>query len=381
METLNIDPTPSKTKELPPGVKKMKDLIEKGKRGELRLSFPVLQINITNKCNLNCVWCWYREDETFSEGHLSLEDFNRFLDVNLTEDANKYDVVNLTSGGEIFMNRKIYEIMSNVKEKAPGKLIWIATNATFTPINEKNKKCYQMVDIMNISIDGATKETFEYIRTPAKFEKVIKNISDLVEVCKETSIELAMTVSQINVREVNELIELAAELKVPSVWVGPAVITNKNLLEKLGGQNIHEMPHEEIDQIFATAKKTAEEKNVRFNHTDLEILKEKDAPKGKYCNCLYPWKTGPFAYDTYIIPCCLMVQEKDMRDKLKARYDFGDPKEKSAMDIYNSEAYWQFREDLLNGDADDFCGKCIYYRFSEDVELDKDLRVEKGSID
>src|SRR5262249_8519677 len=76
--------------------------------------------------------------------------------------------------------------------------------------------------------------------------------------------------------------------------------------------------------------------------------------------CQYPWTNAPgiIKHDDHmgVIPCCYMPQE--LWNHAESRYRFGDVCGRSMTEIYNSSAYWQFREDLALGKTQDLCGNC-----------------------
>lgn len=353
---------------------KLLEMINQGKSGSLKLSFPALQINVTNKCNLRCVWCYYREDESFANGNLSLDIFKKIIDKNRNS-SSSFDVINLTSGGEVFMNKDFYEMASYVKDNYPEKRIWIASNATFSPDNEKIKATYKMLGIINVSIDGATKETFEQIRKPAIFEDVIKNLKKITQIAAGAKIELAMTVSQKNIHEIVDLVRLAHSVGgIESIWIGPAVILNSDMKERIGKEHAFTLSDAEFESIFQEAEGVARELNITLNHADLDIFKNDNQETGSLCSCMYPWLYGPICLEDHVMPCCTMNQDADRRNKIKKRYDFGNPQEISIDEMFNNQSYWNFREDLLLGKTRDLCEGCIYYKFHNNINM-SEIRV------
>ncbi len=58
-----------------------------------------------------------------------------------------------------------------------------------------------------------------------------------------------------------------------------------------------------------------------------------------------------------VLPCCYM-SKGDAR-KISARYGLGFEKPRGTVDVYNSDGYWQMRQDLAEGKLDEFCGGCM----------------------
>lgn len=345
-------------------------IIEDGIAGNRELFYEALPLNITNVCNLDCIWCFWREDESFANGNLDFDKFKKILDLN-TDQFENWDTINLCSGGEVFKNQDLLKMLEYVKEKFPSKRRWIVTNATY-PVTGWYEKCYKLLDRITISIDGASAEVYEKIRTPAKFKPFLRNLKNIVNINENIEIQLAMTVSTLNIHEMVDVVKLGAELKhVNLVWVQPAVITNENLIKKIGDININKMPREEIDFHFAKARKEAEKHGILFGHADMDTFY---GVEGKNVNgCLAPWTRGPFTITDYVMPCSFMDVSKENRKIIEEKYNLGNPQEKSLEDIYNSEGFWKFRKDLLEGKTKELCGDCMY----KNAFRKEDIRFKK----
>jgi hypothetical protein len=77
--------------------------------------------------------------------------------------------------------------------------------------------------------------------------------------------------------------------------------------------------------------------------------------------CQYFW-TKPFQYVRdggrfQVLPCCYML--KSDAAAIARRYGFDFARPKAVTDVYNSEGYWQMRQDLAEGKLDEFCGGCL----------------------
>lgn len=348
------------------------DVIQKGMNGEVRLFFEAFPLNITNSCNLNCIWCFWREDESFSEGNLSLGDFKKIMHLNAGLNAH-FDTINLCSGGEVFKNRDLLEMLRYIKHHFKNKRLWFVTNATYAPTGQA-KECYEMLDRITISLDGASKEVYEAIRRPAKFESILRNIRSIVDLCKNADVQIAMTVSQINIHEMKDVVKLASELNhVDFVWVQPAVITNEKIISRIGEQNITKMPKEQVVHHIELAKKVSKELQMPFYTANIETMFENQ--RDNEYGCLSPWTRGPFSLDTYVMPCSFMDISQKNRETIKKRYNLASPQEKSLEEIYNSEGFWSFRQDLLRGKAKDLCGDCMY----ANAFVKNDIRFLKSS--
>lgn len=129
------------------------------------------EIEINNTCNLNCVMC---------NPHLS-ERPKINMDLALFEKTVKYlkqmrsPRTALHTIGEPLLNPNLinyFEILRKHNVK-----ILLSTNGLI--LDKKLDAIFEYADIIDairFSIDGATKETYEKIRTPGKFDKLIMNL-------------------------------------------------------------------------------------------------------------------------------------------------------------------------------------------------------------
>src|SRR3989338_3463854 len=193
--------------------------------GRKAYSLPYrLQIENGNICNLRCTMCALNVMKR-KKGMLTLEKYKEIFN------TIKPAYVNLTGYSEMVLNSDIYEIIKYSKSK--GAFTKIDSNATLTT-EEKAKKIIESgLDLLSVSVDGATKETYEKIRVPAKFEVVINNLRNLVKIRNEVKGKLQIHmafVSQVgNIHELPLIIKLADEIGVDQI--NSAFVTEYDIKE------------------------------------------------------------------------------------------------------------------------------------------------------
>ena len=133
-----------------------------------------LNIEVTTKCNLNCIMCM-REVLQEETGNMPLETYRALLPA-----FSQIETVNLIGIGEPLMNEDIIEMIRLGKEHLPPNGTFsLTTNAAL--INEELAE--QLVtagtDDIVISFDGATPETFNSIRKGTTMDEVLRGIDSL----------------------------------------------------------------------------------------------------------------------------------------------------------------------------------------------------------
>jgi MoaA/NifB/PqqE/SkfB family radical SAM enzyme len=170
---------------LKPGIKILLDDNENG----LHLSSPTrlakLYIEPTNRCNLDCRTCirnvW---DESF--GMMSDAVFDRII--RGLKAFSPPPTVFFGGFGEPLLHPKIIEMVTRAKEM--GARVELITNGTLLTQDLSYKLLWSGLDLLWVSLDGATPESYADIRLGAELTRVIENISGFN---KATYAEGAMT--------------------------------------------------------------------------------------------------------------------------------------------------------------------------------------------
>ena len=157
----------------------------------------------TYKCNLSCRHC-----RGMKEGEISTERAIALLD----EIARLKPGWLIIEGGEPLLRKDIREILSIASQKHVE--VHLITNGMLLDDNWISTLISMGISVM-ISIDGATKNTYESIRQGANFEMAIK----AVDRCVRGGILEAInfTVMRKNFREIPEILKLAASIGVKRV--------------------------------------------------------------------------------------------------------------------------------------------------------------------
>lgn len=183
------------------------------------------RLEITTRCNLNCMHCGAAEYRTSREWTTeeALESFNDMISCGVTSFG--------FLGGEPFIRADILELLSYLDQRGIRSLI--TTNGLL--LDEETIDFLADLKFLNgisFSIDGASRDVYETIRGKNTYEKMITNVQRLVAKKKEKkspfSIGLTCVVNRLNAFESEALVELADENDLESVgfmsivWSGNA---------------------------------------------------------------------------------------------------------------------------------------------------------------
>jgi len=175
------------------------------------------QWHITERCNLRCIHCYQEGYNIRSEFSLAqLEEIADRIILTLRK-WRKRGRIALT-GGEPFLKKELFPVIEYLEQ---SKYIWrigILTNGIL--INEKiadRLTTFQKLYYVQISLDGASQETNDFIRWKGSYEKVMNSLKILRE--KGINTRLMFTVHKRNYQEVPALIDLAIKEKIDTLTI------------------------------------------------------------------------------------------------------------------------------------------------------------------
>ncbi|CAB1085674.1 Butyryl-CoA dehydrogenase (EC [Olavius algarvensis Delta 1 endosymbiont] len=155
---------------------------------------PEVCIETTSRCNARCTMC-PRENMRRPKAAMDIELFKKIVDqcVEL-----KIKCIKLHNYGEPLLSPLIDRYISYIGEKSGGSIkILLVTNGILLDDRWANFLIDQGVYQVNISIDGATKETYEQIRKNCNFEQVVKNTYNMIQRKKERKTKLPKIIVEI----------------------------------------------------------------------------------------------------------------------------------------------------------------------------------------
>jgi MoaA/NifB/PqqE/SkfB family radical SAM enzyme len=289
---------------------------------------------------------------------MTYEGFRRIID-----QMPDLDRVIMHGMGEPLLNRDIYRMVEYASKERKLTTI-MSTNGTL--LNEANarKLIANGLRVLSISVDGATKETYERIRVGANFDRVVRNIRRLIELKKEMNSKtpwtyMSMVCMKDNIHEFLKLIELGKDLGVAAVQ--PQYMhfwgKDKETVVRVKGVNIKDEIHAKqnlFDNIpkdeMAEIRRMVNEKAAEVGIPLLRPFFEWET--GDRTVCRVPWVDTYITADGYAIPC--PIQGTDPRIE-----NFGNLFEKSFDEIWNGDLIKNFRRRLVSGNPSAICRDCV----------------------
>lgn len=268
--------------------------------------FPLhVDIESTNACNLRCVMC-PRNFMTEKIGFIDFSLYKKIVDEGCEQ---KLPSIKLNYRGEPLMHPRIVDLVKYAKDKGIME-VQFNTNGLLLTEEKADALINAGLDRIIFSFDGATKETYEKIRTGSNYETVINNIKKFVELRnnlgnKKPYVRVQFVRMEQNKHEVDQFI---------SMW--------KDIANRLS--------------VHAFKSPEGENKN-------LESLNHFPCPR--------IWQRIMVYWDGEVVMCC---------GDWKRSYRLGNAKESTIYEIWHSEKYNKVRDFHKNGkfDAIEVCAKC-----------------------
>ena len=144
--------------------------------GTERLTLEWLNLEFASICNLRCKWCSL--DHSKPKDFMSRELLGKVLDEVVSDPGIELDRIELHNAGETLLHPDIpgmFEEIAARKENLPT--INLLTNAG--ALNDKKIRTILdsgAIDVVRFSVDGGTRESFEELRKPAKWDHIRRNI-------------------------------------------------------------------------------------------------------------------------------------------------------------------------------------------------------------
>ncbi len=316
------------------------NLFEKALRNNHVFSMPMtVQIEPTNRCNLLCKQCFRHDPATRRQlGDMPFENFKKII----YQFSNVFDV-SLIGLGESFLNKDLPLMIGLLGEKRID--ISLTTNGTILSdrILDAINKAPTKVQIQ-FSLDAAYSDTYRRIRGVDCHDKVINNIQNFLEVKHpDVTVSLGLVVMQDNLDELTDFIQLAKKLNVPRVHFGD--LSGVWLSDNQNEIVIHQINtlKEKVDE----ARRIADQLNIDLRYNQYDYMWGDQA---SLTQCWFLWQYPYITWDGYITSCCNLPNPKIN--------NFGNIIDKPFKELWNCDAYRNFRKLLKEGRPHKLCRTC-----------------------
>ena len=171
----------------------------------------MVDLEVSRVCNLKCPRCLRNAPSSLCLKENKLCSLQTVKD--LLEEIPSIVTFNFMGDGEPTCNPEFQDIIKYIASKNINTIV--TTNGTLLTEKIVKEWAENKIYRVHVSIDGATKETYERIRVGAIFEKTIENLKLLRKASIPVCVNMLLT--EDNVNEMPEMVSLCAEAGVKEV--------------------------------------------------------------------------------------------------------------------------------------------------------------------
>lgn len=246
---------------------------------------PTREVNLIAVCNARCVHCVGRHYDQVSKGLRGPDGtLHKLISPKAHEAALEYPdhiFEFWCNGTEFLIYPKWKEIYRSLAPR--GIVLSLSTNgialdedAVHTLLEDR------ALTHLNISLDGATKQTIEAIRVNVRFERLVQNLRYLIHCSNERgrqyNLNFTFTIMRDNYREIPQFVEFVQSLfegerPLPGTLLYTFLLPegNASYYDFLAQQHHSLLDPEELKQLLLEAKQRADRyglrANVTYNHS------------------------------------------------------------------------------------------------------------------
>jgi radical SAM protein with 4Fe4S-binding SPASM domain len=309
-------------------------------------------LEVSARCNLRCQMCAINYDSRYQPRGGRPPFFEPDLFARVRPIFPYLTRAYLFGLGEPLLNRHLVDYVKELS--AAGVEVGFVTNATLIDEAKADALARAGVRRVNVSIDGATAETYETIRQGAKFEAVLRGIRALVAARDRygrPEVNLSMVAMSMNVRELSTMVDLCASLEASGLHVEPlysqassAELDRHYQQQNLGAAQV------DVAELFAQAASRAEAAGVTFSSRFRGEREGFDYARRSQTvdwTCSEPWTSVWITSAGEVRTCCTNETS------------FGNLLQTPMEEIWNGAAFQQFRGQHVRKETPAGCSNCM----------------------
>lgn len=169
---------------------------------------PILIVAVTNVCDMACIHCAHpviKKDKGYRATFMTPEIHSRIV-AEARNYRDKLWVLRYAADGESLLNPHFLDMVEETKAAGIGP-VDLTTNAMSLDEEKMRRLLLAPIDVIDVSLDAYTRETYEKIRIRGKFDKVTANLRRLIELRDELGSPTKIMTSIITQKEARDEVE------------------------------------------------------------------------------------------------------------------------------------------------------------------------------
>ncbi len=204
-----------------------------------------IRLAIDDSCNLSCPSCRTRQIFEKDKSHLKKKYVLADKIIKFIRSQEHTVNVHIGSDGDPFASL-VYRYFIKKIENCANVRFTIQTNGLLiSKMYKRFSYVFDRLDILNISIDGATEKTYEELRRGGSFQEIIKNLEYVKNLKNKLNFKFIIhyVVQKNNYKEMPLMVELSKKYLADHIWFN--IITNWNTFKNFNDQDVCNEQHRE----------------------------------------------------------------------------------------------------------------------------------------
>ena len=315
-----------------------------------------LYLEVTNRCNLLCTTCPRTFEQLEPEADMSWELF-----VNIVGQVPNIKRVVLHGVGEPMLVKDLPRMVAYLKQRG----VYVLFNTNGTLLTERNGQALidAGLDELRVSLDAADAGVFQMVRGKDMFDRIVANVGRFramqVEQGRELPrVSLWLTGLRETLDQLENFVRIADRLNVREVYLQRLVFFSgetKGLARPESA--LFEKTTGEEEAVLARAASLAASLGILFSAsgaTEPETSIKKRKEDSPWSLCRRPWALMYFTATGRAIPCCIAPFSMHGYGS----FTLGEATRQTLREIWNGEAYQNFRAQLLSDQPPQACANC-----------------------
>lgn len=325
------------------------------RRGETADAPPVcLYLEVTNRCNLLCETCPRTFETLEPPADMSWELFTRIVN----QVPNVARVV-LHGVGEPMLVKALPKMIRYLKDR--GTYVLFNTNGTLMQPKRFQALIDTGLDELRVSLDAADRATYLKVRGKDYFDRIVRDVGRFIAFQKSVGattprVSLWLTGLRETIEQLPAFVRLAAEMGVSEVHLQRLVFDEEGYGMARSDLSLFESSRAEETEAIARAEAIGRELGINLDASGATepgiSLKRQD--ERAWATCRRPWSLMYFTAHGRALPCCIAP----FSVRGYANYTLGDATQASLREIWNGQAYRDFRTALLSNAPPAPCRNC-----------------------
>jgi len=312
-------------------------------------------LEVTNRCNLLCETCPRTFETLEPPADMSWELFTRIVD----QLPGLMRAV-LHGVGEPMLVRDLPRMVRYLKDR--GVHVLFNTNGTLLRERRFPELVESGLDELRVSLDAADAPTYALVRGKNFFDRIVRDVKRLTDYQRARDVStprvsLWLTGLKETVAQLPDFVRLAARMGVTEVHLQRLVFDEQGFGLARAESSLFERTQRSEADAIEEATALARSLGVMLDAsgaTEPGLSLQRTQNNEPWSLCRRPWSLMYFTAHGRALPCCIAP----FSARGYSSYTLGDATQQTLREIWNGDAYRDFRERLLSDAPPKPCEGC-----------------------